>query len=129
MLHPRRVDHLAVLSVGHPEAFADAGFAQREKSSYTLLFQFAGVAERWLSEDGWANFRAWSQHPDADRTVADLTANGSLTPALNWYRANAAPESLLWRHPTPPVHAPTMGIWSDGDIALAEEQMTGTKNY
>ena len=52
-------------------------------------------------------------------------ANGSLVPGLNWYRANVPPES--WVGPPvqlPPVQAPTMGIWSSGDIALTETQMT-----
>ena len=40
---------------------------QREKSWYMLLFQFPGIAERWLSEDDWANFRNWAGHPDADQ--------------------------------------------------------------
>ena len=62
-LHPQRVDHLAVLSVGHPAAFAAAGLAQREKSWYMLLFQFPGVAERWLTQHDWANFRAWASIP------------------------------------------------------------------
>ena len=55
-LAPDRVDHLAALSVGHPSSFGGAGLAQREKSWYMLLFQFAGVAEQWLSDDDWANF-------------------------------------------------------------------------
>jgi pimeloyl-ACP methyl ester carboxylesterase len=57
--------------------------------------------------------------------IAELEANGSLTPALNWYRANVPPESYV----SPPVdlpavQAPTMGVWSSGDIALTEGQMT-----
>jgi pimeloyl-ACP methyl ester carboxylesterase len=124
---PQRVDHLAALSVGHPAAFAGAGFAQREKSWYMLLFQFQPVAERWLSDNDWANFRAWGQHPDAEDVIADLTENGSLTPGLNWYRAIVPPESLLApRGELPPVQAPTMGVWSSGDIALTEAQMTGS---
>ena len=47
-LVPDRVDHLAVLSVGHPSSFDGAGYEQREKSWYMLLFQFEGVAEQWL---------------------------------------------------------------------------------
>jgi len=90
-----------------------------------LLFQFPGVAETWLSADNWANFRNWAGHPDADQVIAELEANGSLTPALNYYRANVPPES--WIAPPlqlPPVQSPTMGIWSTGDMALTEQQMT-----
>ena len=90
-----------------------------------LLFQFPGIAERWLAGDNWANFRTWGHHPDADQVIADLEAAGSLTPGLNWYRANVPPES--WVAPPltlPPVQAPTMGIWSTKDPALTEIQMT-----
>ena len=61
-----RVDHLVVLSVGHPATFRRA-LEQHEKSWYMLLFQFAGVAEQWLSDNNWANFRAWARHPDSRR--------------------------------------------------------------
>lgn len=121
---PERVDHLVVLSVGHPATFRRTA-AQNEKSWYMLLFQFAGIAERWLSDNDWANFRAWAHHPDCDAVIGELEAGESLTPALNWYRANVAPESWLSPPPAlPPVQAPTMGIWSTGDVALTEKQMT-----
>src|SRR6476646_3890242 len=81
-----RVDHLVALSVGHPATFRAGGFEQYEKSWYMLLFQFTGVAEEWLSANSWANFRAWSRHPDADAVIGELEA-GSLTPGLNYYRA------------------------------------------
>jgi len=106
------------------------GFEQNEKSWYMLLFQFEGVAERWLSDDGWANLRQWSQHPDVDGVIAELERDRSLTPALSWYRANVPPES--WVGPAlelPPVQAPTMGVWSTGDFALTEAQMTGSKAH
>ena len=121
---PDRVDHLAVLSVGHPATFRRTP-QQREKSWYMLLFQFPGIAERWLADNDWANFRNWARHPDADQVIAELEATGSLTPGLNWYRANVPPES--WVAPPltlPPVQAPTMGVWSTADIALTEVQMT-----
>ena len=57
--------------------------------------------------------------------VSELETTGSLTPGLNWYRANMPPES--WVGPPmqlPPVQAPTMGVWSTGDPALTEAQMT-----
>jgi len=121
---PGNVDHLVVLSVGNPVTFLRT-LEQRQKSWYMLLFQFPGVAERWLTEDNWANFRHWGRHPDGDAVIAELEANGSLTPGLNWYRANIAPES--WAGPPlqlPPVQAPAMGVWSTGDFALSEVQMT-----
>ena len=123
-LAPDHVDHLVALSVGHPSTFRKGGFEQSQKSWYMLLFQFKGIAERWLSNDDWAHFRAWARHPDADAVVAELEANGSLTPALNYYRANVPPESWLrpWRQ-LPPIQAPTMGVWSSGDVALTERQM------
>ena len=123
-LAPGNVDHLVALSVGNPVTFRRT-LEQREKSWYMLLFQFPGIAERWLSDDNWANFRAWARHPDTEQVIAELEANGSLTPALNWYRANVPPES--WVEPPiqlPPVQAPTMGVWSTGDLALTEVQMT-----
>jgi pimeloyl-ACP methyl ester carboxylesterase len=123
-LVPDSVDHLVTLSVGHPATFRRTT-GQREKSWYMLLFQFPGIAERWLTADNWANFRTWARHPDTDNVIAELEATRALTPGLNWYRANLPPES--WIAPPlqlPPVQAPTMGIWSTGDLALTEIQMT-----
>jgi pimeloyl-ACP methyl ester carboxylesterase len=127
---PDRVDHLVALSVGNPMSFARAGLQQREKSWYMLLFQFVGVAEQWLSDNDWANLREWANHPDHDAVVAELEANGSLTPALAWYRANVPPEALVSaRLELPPVAAPTMGVWSSGDMALTEQQMKGSEAH
>jgi pimeloyl-ACP methyl ester carboxylesterase len=121
---PDRVDHLAALSVGNPVTFMRT-LQQQQKSWYMLLFQFPGIAERWLTGNNWANFRAWAGHPDTDQVIAELAATGSLTPGLNYYRANISPESWAGQSPQiPPVAAPTMGIWSSGDIALTEVQMT-----
>jgi pimeloyl-ACP methyl ester carboxylesterase len=128
-LAPQRVDRLVALSVGHPSSFGAAGLQQREKAWHMLLFQFEGVAERWLSEDSWANFRDWSHHPDADAVIADLEASRSLTPALNWYRANVHPRTWLEPLQLPAVTVPTMGVWSTGDMALTEQQMTGSAEF
>ena len=128
-LLPERVDSLVAVSVGFPTAFAAAGYEQRQRSWYMLLFQFANVAEQWLSMDNSRNFREWSGHPDADEVIAKLE-DGALTPALNWYRANVAPETLLTGPPElPPVQPTTMGIWSSGDTFLTETQMTDSSRY
>jgi pimeloyl-ACP methyl ester carboxylesterase len=124
-----RVDHLVALSVGHPSTFRAGGYEQHQKSWYMLLFLFTGVAEEWLSANGWANFRAWSGHPDPDAVIADLEA-GSLTPGLNYYRANLPPENWLRPgRPLPPIDRPTMGVWSSNDFALTERQMTSSEQH
>jgi pimeloyl-ACP methyl ester carboxylesterase len=124
LMAAERVDHLAALSAGHPATFFADGFAQHEKSWYMLLFQFPDVAEQWLSAHDWANFRAWIDHPDADATIAELQTNLSLTPGLNYYRANIRPEILLRSGlELPPIQAPAMGVWSSGDPVLTEGQM------
>jgi pimeloyl-ACP methyl ester carboxylesterase len=126
-LVPDRVASVTALSVGHPAAFRAAGWRQRERSWYMLLFQFPGVAERWLSADGFRNLREWSRHPDIDPVVERLAEPGALAASLNLYRAILPPASLV-EPPLelPPVQAPAMGIWSSGDLALTEEAMTGS---
>ncbi len=63
--------------------------------------------------------------------IADLEANGSLTPGLNWYRANMPPRVLGEPPPASsrPCRPPTMGVWSTGDFALTEEQMTDSAGH
>ena len=127
MFVPDRVDHLAVLSVGHPAAFAAAGFEQRMRSWYMLLFQFEGIAEQWLAENGDAML---GSHPDADDVRRALAEPGALTASLGWYRANAHPRTLVGERPRPPaVKCPVLGVWSTGDVALTERQMTESAKY
>ena len=59
--------------------------------------------------------------------IADLEQDQGLTAALNWYRANLPPETWVDPPPTlPPVRCPAMGVWSSGDFALLEPQMTAS---
>lgn len=132
---PDRVDHLVAMSVGHPSAFAAAGARQRERSSYMQLFVQEGVAEEVLTRDNWSVLRAMSRHPDIGAVIADLERDGSLTPGLNWYRANLPPGSSPEGDQAPtvpalgPVIAPTMGMWSSDDFALTEEQMITSGSF
>jgi pimeloyl-ACP methyl ester carboxylesterase len=128
-LAPGTVDHLAVLSVGHPATFRRTPL-QREKSWYMLLFQFEGIAEEWLSMNDFENMRAWSGHPDLDSIIPRLRRPGELTSGLNWYRANVPPSALV--RPAvefPPVQAPTLGVWGSAEFALTEQQMVGSAEF
>jgi pimeloyl-ACP methyl ester carboxylesterase len=135
---PERVDRLVAMSVGHPNALSERSIEQREKGWYTLLFQFAGVAEPLLKRDDWRLLRQLLRgHGDLERYIVDLARPGALTAALNWYRANLAPHlELENRAPLPAVAAPTLGIWSTEDSYLTEDRMlrsadhvTGQWNY
>jgi pimeloyl-ACP methyl ester carboxylesterase len=125
---PDRVEKLVAVSVGHPGAFGAAGVEQRRRSWYMLLFQFP-VAEEVLSRNDFAALREWfDMGVDFDRYKRDMSRPGALTAGLNWYRANLSPEALFSAEPppVPPVTMPTMGVWSDGDVALTEAQMEGS---
>jgi pimeloyl-ACP methyl ester carboxylesterase len=130
-LVPARVDRLVVLSAGHPNMYREPSLEQRQKGWYQLLFQFDGVAEELVRRDDWKLFRRLLDGAgDVDRYLADLSRPGALTAALNWYRANAAPEQELERtRPFPTVAAPTMGLWSSGDNYLTEESMLGSAEH
>lgn len=127
---PDRVDKLVAVSVGHPSAFASAGPEQRQRSWYMLAFQFVGVAEELVAKDDYAFFTQWGEDGAFDRWRADLSRPGRLTAALNWYRANVPPESLVSPPmELPPVSMPVMGVWSDGDGALTEAQMANSAKH
>jgi len=137
-LQPARVDRFVALSVGHLNAFWQAGLDQKEKSWYTLLFQFRGLAEEILARNNWKLFRDWVRHhPETDKWVKDLARPGALTAGLNWYRANMGPEVFLTDPQLlPPVQAPTLAVWSSGDAYLTEapvvrsaEWVTGSWQY
>jgi len=101
---------------------------QQAMSWYMLLFQFAGVAETWLSADDFANLRAFvfdtaapGTFPPEDRRVfvEALSRDGALTAALNYYRANMPPASWLRDPPDPPpIPVPTMIIWGEADTNM-----------
>ncbi len=128
---PALLRSMTVLSVGHPDAFRAAGMRQRQLSWYMLLFLHPGVAERWLSADGFAGLRAFAgEGSEASRWIEDLSRPGRLEASLNWYRANLPAEALvLPPEDQPPVAVDAMGVWSTGDMALSEAQMTGSGRH
>jgi pimeloyl-ACP methyl ester carboxylesterase len=128
---PDRVLSLTAVSVGHPSAFANAGWEQKQKSWYMLAFQHVGVAEDMVMHDNFKFFEQWGEGGQEKQWAQDLARPGRMTSALNWYRANVPPESLLAteRLELPPVTVRTMGVWSDGDAALTEAQMQNSVGH
>jgi pimeloyl-ACP methyl ester carboxylesterase len=124
-LAPERVDRLVAISVGFPGAAGRPDLESLQKGWYRLLFQFEGVAEDLVQRDGWYLMRELlAAYPDLEGCLRDLSEPGALTAALNWYRANLQVERLLGPVPElPSVQAPTLGIWSSGDLYLTEQAM------
>ncbi|GHE24407.1 MULTISPECIES: alpha/beta fold hydrolase [Streptomyces] len=127
---PDRVRSLSLLSVGHLASILSAGWEQRQRSWYMLLFQLPGVAEEWLARDDHAGLREMlAGHPDAEAAIEPLRAPGALTAALNIYRSGLPAEVQFGAAPPVvplPDSIPVMGVWSTGDPFLTERSMSGT---
>lgn len=125
--YPNRFRRYVAFSVGHPSSYADAGLEQKLKGWYVLMFQARGFAEAVFRA---ANFRILrvitKDNPEAEHWTSDMSRPGRLTAAINWYRANF---KLLFGRPVGRVRVPTLGVWSSGDVALSEDQMTGSAKY
>jgi pimeloyl-ACP methyl ester carboxylesterase len=138
--HPDRVRTLTAVSVPHPTAYTLAYRAdpeQKERSAYIRLFWQAGRAEEVLLADDARRLRRLLDAPDSgvpveavDVYVAQLSAPGALTAALNWYRAMRSDTHV------DQVGVPTTFVWSDGDVAVGRtaaeacaDQVTGDYRF
>jgi pimeloyl-ACP methyl ester carboxylesterase len=127
---PERVSRLVVLSVGHPTAFRGGGIAQQFRSWYTLLFSYEGLGERFLRFNDYEAMRTWLHHPRIEEVIVELERDGQMSAHLRWYRANLPPDAFVSDPPVlPAVQAPTLGVWSTGDVALTEAQMVNSAAY
>ena len=126
---PQRIEQYVALSVGHPAAFARAGIMQRLRSSYMLWFMTPLLAEKSLTAADFYAMRHFTSDPtQLSHWRSDLREPGRMTAALNYYRANV-PHGFHLGGKTEPVKVPVMGVWSDRDPALTEEQMRGSSQY
>ncbi len=127
---PERLRTVSVVSTPHIDAFQDAlrsSFDQMNRSKYILLFKLRGVAE-WalLAADARALRQAYAgfvPKPQVAENIRRMRERGTLTAALNWYRA--LPVGLR----IGPVTAPAIYIWGDRDQALGEAAALGTARY
>jgi pimeloyl-ACP methyl ester carboxylesterase len=97
------------------------------------FFQLPWLPERFLlGSNGSAirmskSLQSAGQSPEAaDRDAKAMAAPGVLTAALNWYRA--MPLTDL-RQAAGKISVPTMYVWTDKDIALAEKPARNTVRY
>ena len=122
---PQRVSRYAALSVGHPKALAKSGFNQKLRFWYMAVFMTPVLAEALLRAGNWAALRAMNRSSEQQQLWIDaLAPQGRLTAALNYYRANLkASGGKRWK----PVDVPVLGVWSEHDPALREQQMLDSR--
>ena len=129
----RVVSHIA-LSVGHPNAFASAGYEQKERSWYQFRLLLSD-AEEFLrgDEEGeggpWSTFRWWMRyHSECDTWIKDLERPGALTAILDFYKANLDPTTTK-QQPLPKITVPTLGVWPTEDTFNGLEQMVRSSEW
>jgi pimeloyl-ACP methyl ester carboxylesterase len=126
-LAPERFERYAALSVGHLKAVMGAGIGQRLRFYYMAIFCIPGFSEWLLKAGNWRILRKLTRDPgQAENWIRDLSPEGRLTAALNYYRANIKP--ARGKKSSSPITMPVMGVWSDGDSALGERQMRDSAN-
>ena len=129
--HPDRLKTLTVLATPHTGAFLRAvkhDPDQRRRSLYIPLFRFPfHLAELLLlARDAKPLRKAWRGKLTPEMIEANLTRlrdGGTLTAALNWYRA------LSLKAKTGPITVPTLYIWGAKDVALGPSAAHATGNY
>lgn len=125
--YPELVRRHVAVSVGHPRAYRSAGCEQKRKGLYTIGFQFTGMAERKLLRHNASGLRRWARsHPAIDAMAAAMARPGRLTAGLNWYRANIF---TVFTRRWADCGVPTLGVCSDDDDYLTEDQMRQSARY
>ena len=130
-MHPERLLSLTVLATPHPDAFAHAlrnDADQRRRSEYFALFRASDhAAEKLLLAEEARLLRSVYQgmlpQANIEEYVQRFSEDGTLTAALNWYRA------MKVGFATGPIQVPTMYIWGDQDMALGEAAALATRDY
>ncbi len=129
--HPERLLSLTVLSTPHTDAFWEAAKKdgdQRRRSRYIPFFRLPfHIAERVLLAGNAKRLRSLYQgrltiHA-LERNVQRLSEGGTMTAALNWYRA------LSRKQQAGAITTPTLYLWGDQDVALGETAALATASY
>lgn len=124
--HPSRVDRHVVMSVGHPEAYARGGLAQKLKGYYVLICA-SPIGEGFLKLFDWGMFRLMTgDPPEFGHWRAKMSRPGRLQAALGLYRDNL---NMIFPKKHPRVLVPTVGVWSSKDRFLARQQMVISGDY
>ena len=105
------VDHLVAISVGHPSTMRRAA-SSSTRSPGTCCCSSSPASPRSGCRRTAGRISAPGAPPRRGRIIAELEANGSLTPALNYYRANLPPET--WLRPVASCRRSMRRRWASG---------------
>ena len=143
MDQPHLIDRLVIFNLPHLACFAREVRKPTQffKSWYTLFFQFPWLPEKILRRRQGRGaselIRKTScnpaRFPDEALEVyrANATRPGGLTAMLNWYRGFFRSGGLkrFFGRDIPIIHIPTLFLWGDNDVALANCTTHGTEKY
>ena len=124
---PERVRTLTAVSVPHPIAFAEALRSdpdQRRRSQY-MRDWLSRDAEQSLLDGGLAQVFGGIPQDEAEHYLEVLRQPGALTAALAYYRAQSRDDLT----DLGPIHAPTLHVWSDEDLALGPTATYATRAH
>lgn len=126
--------HVA-LAVGHPDSMLKAPTrAEVIESWYMYLNALPGSDALYAANDGvFLKTIVIPTHPDIAEVWSRMRDPQAMNGMLNWDRANPMSQLYLAAatgNATPrKCTVPTLGIWSDGDTYLWEQQMTGSAQW
>ncbi len=138
-----RTEKLVILNAPHPNAYinrAKNSFRQLQKSWYIFFFQIPDIPEKILSQNNYSFLRNMVKlsfvkdvltDEDQRLSVKAWSQPGALTAMLNYYRANLNPSILFSERPRafPKIHAPTLIIWGEQDLALSKDLIKNMEEF
>jgi pimeloyl-ACP methyl ester carboxylesterase len=127
---PQRVRTLTAVSVPHPVAFVEAlttDADQRRRSLYMRDFGRPGYEHELLADNatGLRSLFGGVSEVDVEHVLARLGSPEVLRRCLDWYAAQTREDATGLGA----VTAPTLHVWSDGDVALGRAAAEGTRRH
>lgn len=131
VLHPERVEKLAVLNAPYPPVFARTFLRHPEqllRSMYIYFFQLPGLPEAILRNRNWELAVRAMQNSSRPGTFNEEDFNhyreawwrkDAMTSMLNWYRASLRRPLRLPLSPR--ITLPVLLLWGVKDVALGRE--------
>ncbi len=115
---PSPVASFTAISIPHYGVWSRSVYEDKQMAGYLRMLNV------WMSDKGEASWSAkqlrqiWSLKPEEQREkiIAQMTAPGAMTAALNWYRASRGHKRALEDFNVPKIDVPTLLIMGKKDL-------------